>query len=48
MNAGRPTQLDRYERLMRGLLGLALLVGVLWALADGAIVPALGLDALRR
>ena len=45
MNAGKPVRFDRYERLLRGLLGLVLLAGVAWALTDGGTSPAL--DLLR-
>jgi phosphate/sulfate permease len=31
-----PSRSDRIERLFRGVLGLALLAGVAWALAHGA------------
>ena len=33
---GRP---DRFERLSRGVLGLALVAGVIWALTGGTGLP---------
>jgi hypothetical protein len=35
MNAGMPTRPDRIEQVFRGVLALALLAGVIWALAQG-------------
>lgn len=35
MNAGMPTRPDRIEQVFRGVLALALLAGVVWALAQG-------------
>ncbi len=35
MSAKMPSRSDRFERLFRGLLGLALLAGVVWALTHG-------------
>jgi hypothetical protein len=36
MNAGMPNRPDRIEQVFRGVLALALLAGVVWALAHGA------------
>jgi hypothetical protein len=36
MNAGMPGRADRIEQVFRGVLALALLAGVVWALAHGA------------
>jgi hypothetical protein len=35
MSARMPSRSDRFERLFRGVLGLALLAGVAWALMHG-------------
>jgi hypothetical protein len=37
---------DRFERIFRGLLGLALVAGVVWALMHGGATP--GLDGALR
>ena len=47
MNAGKPVRFDRLERLVRGVLALALLAGVLWALTEGGVAPAFDLALLR-
>ena len=47
MNAGKPTRFDRFERLVRGMLALALLAGVAWAMTDGGAMPAFDFGALR-
>lgn len=45
MNAGMPTRPDRVERAMVGVLMLALVAGVVWALVRGSGAP-FGLDTL--
>ena len=35
MSARLPNRSDRFERVFRGLLGLALVAGVIWALGQG-------------
>ncbi|MHB8911865.1 MAG: hypothetical protein ACYC42_04345 [Lysobacter sp.] len=35
MSAVKTTRKDRVESLLRGMLALALLAGVVWALTDG-------------
>lgn len=48
MNAGKPARLDRFERLARGLLALALIAAVVWAVTDGgAATPDFTWDSLR-
>jgi hypothetical protein len=39
---------DRFERIVRGLLGLALLAGVAWALTHGGPAPDAGLALTLR
>lgn len=39
MNAGDSGIQVRFERLFRGVLGLALIAGVVWALAHGGSAP---------
>lgn len=46
MSARLPSRADRFERVFRGLLGLALVAGVAWALAHGS-TPAAGIGPLR-
>ena len=41
-------QPDRVERLIRSLLGLALVAGVAWALMHGGSTPDASLGALLR
>jgi len=41
-----PRRLDRFERVVRSLLGLALIAAVVWALAHGGTT--LGVDGLLR
>jgi hypothetical protein len=36
MSARLPGRSDRFERIFRGLLALALVAGVVWALTHGA------------
>jgi hypothetical protein len=36
MSARLPSRSDRFEQIFRGLLGLALVAGVAWALTHGA------------
>lgn len=43
MSARMPSQSDRFERVFRGVLGLALIVGVAWALVHGGSTPGIGL-----
>ena len=47
MSARLPGGADRFERIFRGLLGLALVAGVLWALTHGA-TSGIGLGAALR
>ena len=47
MSARLPSRADRFERIFRGLLGLALVAGVLWALTHGA-TPGVGLGGPLR
>lgn len=47
MSARLPSRLDRIETLFRGLLGLALVLGVLWALTHGT-TPGAGLGLPLR
>lgn len=35
MNAGKPVRLDRAERVVRGMLAIALIAAVVWAVTDG-------------
>ena len=46
MNAGMPTRSDRSERIVRAMLGIALLLGVAWALAGRGGVAGIDLHAL--
>lgn len=46
MNAGVPNRPDRFERVIRGMLALALLAGVVWALNSGGAAPEFSLDTL--
>ena len=46
MSARLPNWSDRFERVFRGLLGLALVAGVAWALAHGS-TPGMGIGPLR-
>lgn len=46
MNAGMPTRSDRIERVARAMLALALLAGVIWALAGAGAVPTLSFHDL--
>lgn len=48
MNAGMPTRIERSERIVRAMLGIALLLGVAWALAGPGGLPGLDLHALLR
>jgi len=43
MNAGMPSRPARGERVVSGMLALALLGGVLWALARNGGIPGLSL-----
>ena len=45
MNAGKPTGFDRSERIVRSVLGLALMAAVAWAINDGAM-PSISLSVL--
>ena len=47
MSARLPSRNDRFEAIFRGLLGLALVAGVLWALAHGT-TPGAGLGLPLR
>lgn len=38
MNAQVPNRSDRYEQIVRGLLGCVLLAGVAWALTQGGVI----------
>jgi len=46
MSARLPNRADRFERVFRGLLGLALVAGVAWALTHAA-TPGTGIGPLR-
>jgi len=46
MSARLPNRNDRFERVFRGLLGLALVAGVAWALTHGN-TPGVGIGPLR-
>jgi hypothetical protein len=46
MSARLPNGSDRFERVFRGLLGLALAAGVAWALTH-ASTPGAGIGPLR-
>jgi hypothetical protein len=46
MSARLPSRADRFERIFRGLLGLALVVGVAWALTHGT-TPGAGMGPLH-
>jgi hypothetical protein len=46
MSARLPSRADRFERVFRGLLGLALVAGVAWALTHGGTTGA-GIGPLR-
>jgi hypothetical protein len=46
MSARLPNRNDRFERVFRGLLGLALVAGVAWALTHGS-TPGVGIGPLR-
>lgn len=46
MNANMPNRQDRIERVVRSLLGLALLAGVVSALSGGAMLPEFNLSQL--
>lgn len=46
MSARLPSRADRFERIFRGLLGLALVAGVAWALTH-ASTPGAGIGPLR-
>ena len=48
MSANMHGRGDRFERIMRGLLGLALLAGVAWALTHGGTTPDAGLGLSLR
>ncbi|MFC7302046.1 hypothetical protein [Cognatiluteimonas weifangensis] len=39
MNAGVPDRPDRFEQIARGMLVLALVAGIVWALAQGGALP---------
>jgi hypothetical protein len=46
MSARLPNRSDRFERVFRGLLALALVAGVAWALTHGT-TPGAGIGPLR-
>lgn len=46
MSARLTSRTDRFERVFRGLLGLALAAGVVWALTHGS-TPGMGIALLR-
>jgi hypothetical protein len=46
MSARLPNRSDRFERVFRGLLGLALVAGVAWALTHGS-GPGVGIGPLH-
>ena len=46
MNAGMPTRPDRAERIVRGMLAVALLAGVVWALSGHGGTPGIDLHGL--
>ena len=46
MSARLPSGSDRFERIFRGLLGLALVTGVAWALTHGG-APGAGIVPLH-
>jgi len=48
MNAGKPTRFGRVEGFVRGMLALALLAGVVWALTDGGAAPSFDFATLRH
>ena len=48
MSANMQGRGDRFERFMRGLLGLALVAGVAWALAHGGATHDAGLGLTLR
>ena len=48
MNTRIQNQSDRFERLLRSLLGLALVGGVVWALSQGGTTAAFGIGNLLR
>lgn len=47
MSAVKINRKDRVENLLRGMLALALVAGVIWAMTDGGTVPALDFIRLR-
>ena len=47
MNAVKTNRKDRLEGLLRGMLALALLAGVVWALTDGGVNPPFEFVLLR-
>lgn len=48
MNAGMPTRPDLAERIVRGMLAIALLAGVIWALSGQGGTPGIDLHGLLR
>ena len=46
MNAGMPTRPDRAERIVGGMLAVALLAGVVWALVGHGSTPGIDLRGL--
>ena len=46
MTAGKPTRLEWPDRIVRGMLALALLAGVAWSMTDGGTQPPFALVAL--
>lgn len=47
MSPVKTNRKDRVESLLRGMLALALLAGVAWALTDGGASAPFALDLLR-
>ena len=46
MNASTPARPDRAERIVRGMLQIALLAGVIWALMGHGASPGIDVHAL--
>ena len=47
MSAVKTNRKDRVESLLRGMLAMALLAGVIWALTDGGASPPFEFVRLR-
>jgi hypothetical protein len=48
MNARIPSRSDLFERVIRSMLGLALIAGVVWALTQGGSTPGVDIGGLLR